>query len=113
MPGTFELKDASAGQFMFNLKGGNGEIIFTSETYVARAGAMNGIAAVRTNAPLDAQYLKKASSDRQHYFVLKASNGETLGRSEMYTSTSALDRGIASVKANAPTAVVYDRSRQR
>ena len=25
MNGTFELKDASAGQFMFNLKGGNGE----------------------------------------------------------------------------------------
>ena len=113
MNGTFELKDAAAGQFMFNLKGGNGEIIFTSETYVARAGATSGIAAVRTNAPHDAQYDRKFSRDRQHYFVLKAANGETLGRSEMYTSVSALDRGIASVKANAPGAVVDDRTRQR
>jgi uncharacterized protein len=113
MNGTFELKNASAGQFMFNLKGGNGEIIFTSENYVAKAGATNGIAAVRTNAPLDAHYTRKASSDQQHYFVLKAANGETLGRSEMYTSTSAMDRGIASVKANAPTAVVNDRTKQR
>ena len=113
MPGTFELKDASAGQFMFNLKGGNGEIIFTSENYVAKAGATNGIAAVRTNAPNDAQYVRKFSSDKQHYFVLKGANREPLGRSEMYTSTSAMDRGIASVKANAPTAVVKDLTTQR
>ena len=113
MTGTFELKDASAGQFMFNLKGGNGEIIFTSENYVAKSGATNGIAAVRTNAPHDARYTRKISSDKQHYFVLKAANGETLGRSEMYTSISALDRGIASVKANAPVAVVKDLIQQR
>jgi uncharacterized protein YegP (UPF0339 family) len=112
MNGTFELKDASAGQFMFNLKGGNGEIIFTSENYVAKAGATNGIAAMRTNAPRDAQYVKKTSSDKQHYFVLKAANGETLGRSEMYTSTSAMDGGIASVKANAPIAAIKDLTRQ-
>jgi uncharacterized protein YegP (UPF0339 family) len=113
MNGTFELKDASAGQFVFNLKGGNGEIIFTSENYVAKAGATNGVTSVRTNAPSDAQYVRKTSTDRQHYFILKAANGETLGRSEMYTSTSAMDRGIASVKANAPTAVLLDLTRKR
>jgi uncharacterized protein YegP (UPF0339 family) len=112
MNGTFELKDASAGQFMFNLKGGNGEIIFTSENYVAKAGATNGISAVRTNASQDAQYVKKTSNDKQRYFVLKAANGETLGRSEMYTSTSAMDRGIASVKANAPLAAIKDLTKQ-
>jgi uncharacterized protein YegP (UPF0339 family) len=31
----------------------------------------------------------------------------------MYTSMSALESGIASVKANAPTAVVKDHTRQR
>jgi uncharacterized protein YegP (UPF0339 family) len=113
MAGTFELKDASAGQFMFNLKAGNGEIILTSETYVAKAGAANGIAAVRTNAPNDARYVRKTSSDDQHYFVLKAANGETLGRSEMYTSIAAREKGIASVQANAPAAVVEDLTRQR
>jgi uncharacterized protein YegP (UPF0339 family) len=113
MSGTFEIKNASAGQFMFNLKAGNGEIIFTSENYVAKAGATNGIEAVRTNAPNDARYLKKTSTDNQHYFVLKAANGEPLGRSEMYRSISALDHGIASVKVNAPTAVVKDHTTQR
>lgn len=113
MSGTFELKNASADQFMFNLKAANGEIIFTSETYVAKAGATHGIAAVRTNASNDARYRRKTSKDEQHYFVLEGANGEPLGRSEMYTSTSAMDRGIASVKANAPTAVLKDLVRRR
>jgi uncharacterized protein YegP (UPF0339 family) len=32
--------------------------------------------------------------------VLLASNGQTLGRSEMYTSTSAMENGIKSVMTN-------------
>ena len=111
MTGTFQIKDASAGQFMFDLTGGNGEIILTSETYVAKVGATRGIDSVRTNAPNDARFERKTSSDKQHYFILKAANGETLGRSEMYTSTSAMEKGIASVKANAPAAAVKDLSR--
>ena len=112
MNGRFVLK-ASGDEFMFNLKAANGEIIFTSENYVAKTGATNGIEAVRTNAPVDARYLKKTSTDRQHYFVLTGRNGEPLGRSEMYTTAAAMDNGIASVKANAPTAVVKDRTGQR
>ena len=56
MAGTFELKQAKNGQYMFNLKAGNGEIILTSEMYKAKAGAENGITSVRTNAPIDARY---------------------------------------------------------
>lgn len=113
MAGTFELRDASGGQFMFNLKAANGEIILTSETYVARAGATNGIASVRTNAPIDARYERGVARDKQHYFVLKAANGERIGRSETYTSASAMEKGIASVKANAPSAVIKDLTRSR
>ena len=113
MSGTFELEDASAGQFMFNIKAANGEIIFTSENYVAKAGATNGIEAVRINAPNDARYVKKTSTDKQPYFVLKGRNGEPLGRSEMYTTVANMEKGIASVKANAPTAVVKDHTAQR
>jgi uncharacterized protein YegP (UPF0339 family) len=36
MAGIFELKQTANGQFMFNLKVGNGEIILTSETYKGR-----------------------------------------------------------------------------
>ena len=47
---TFEIKEAKNGQYVFNLKAGNGEIIATSETYTTKAAAQNGIESVRRNA---------------------------------------------------------------
>lgn len=42
------------------------------------------------------------SSDGQFRFVLKAGNGETILTSELYTSKSAAENGIASVRTNSP-----------
>ena len=50
MAGKFELKKTAGGQFHFNLKAGNGEIIATSEMYESKAAAKNGIDSVRRNA---------------------------------------------------------------
>jgi uncharacterized protein YegP (UPF0339 family) len=47
---TFEIKEAKNGQFLFNLKAGNGEIIATSELYTTKAAAKNGIESVKKNA---------------------------------------------------------------
>ncbi len=104
MSGYFELKPASGSQFMFNLKAGNHEVILTSERYSTRAGAENGVASVKENAALDERYQRKMSKDNAPYFVLVAANGQTIGRSEMYSSTKAMEGGIASVKTNAPGA---------
>ena len=48
----YDRKTASNGQFYFNLKAGNGEIIGTSEMYTTEAARENGIASVKTNAPI-------------------------------------------------------------
>lgn len=108
MAGKFELKKASNGQFMFNLKATNGQVILTSEQYESKSGAQNGIESVRSNAANDGRYERKTSTGGQPYFVLKAANGQTVGRSEMYSSTSAMENGVESVKTNAPSAVVDD-----
>lgn len=50
MAGTYELKRTKNGQFMFNLKAGNGQVIATSEQYTTKAAALNGIESVKTNA---------------------------------------------------------------
>lgn len=50
MAGKFELKETKNGQFMFNLKASNGQIIATSEQYTTKAAALNGIESVRKNA---------------------------------------------------------------
>lgn len=104
MAGTFELKSTAAGQFRFNLKAANGEIILTSEQYEARPAAENGIDSVRRNSAEDARFERKTSKKGEPYFVLKATNGQVIGTSEMYSSTAAMENGIASVKKNGPTA---------
>lgn len=108
MAGKFELYKGTGGQYRFRLKAGNGEIILASEAYTTKAGAENGIASVRTNAPIDARYVRKTASNGKHYFNLRAGNNEVIGTSEMYNSAAARDKGIESVKSNAPTAPVVD-----
>src|SRR5262245_29925170 len=109
MAGRFLLRK-SGDQFLFSLLATNGEKILVSERYVAKASALNGIASVRANAPMDSRYERKSSKANQPYFVLKASNGEIIGTSEMYSSEAGRENGIASVKANAPAAEVVDQA---
>jgi uncharacterized protein YegP (UPF0339 family) len=109
MAGKFVLKK-SKEKFMFNLKAANGEIILTSETYVDKSGALNGIESVKKNAPKDENYERKVSSKNEPFFVLKAANNQVIGKSEMYSSKSSMENGIASVKSNAATAAVDDQT---
>lgn len=104
--GYFSLKTGSNGQYYFSLHASNGEKILQSEGYQTKQGAENGIASVRANAPIDSRYDKRTASNGQYYFVLKASNGEIIGTSEMYVSQSGRDNGIQSVKTNAPSAPI-------
>ncbi len=108
MAGKFELEKSTNGQYYFRLKAGNGEPILNSEMYQSKSGAENGIQSVKTNAPIDARYERKTASNGQSYFVLKAANGEPLGRSETYSSNAPMEQGIASVQRNAPGATVVD-----
>lgn len=45
----------------------------------------------------------------QHYFNLKAGNGQVILTSEMYTTRAACDNGIESVKKNASEEARYER----
>ena len=110
MAGKFVLKKASDGQFYFQLKASNGETILKSEMYAAKPSATNGIASVKKHAPDDKNYERKNDKSGKPMFNLKASNGQVVGTSESYSSESARDAGIASVKANAPGATTDDQS---
>ena len=105
MPACFDLKKTKDGQFMFNLRAANGEIILTSERYTSRSGARRGIESVRKNAPSDSRFERKPSGT-QFIFRLRATNGKIIGASERYTTQAALEKGIASVMANAPKAAL-------
>lgn len=108
MAGKFELKQAKDGQFMFNLKASNGQVILTSELYKAKPSAENGIESVRKNAAREGAFEVRTNSKGEPYFILKATNGQEVGRSEYYSSKAAMENGIASLQKNAPDAKVED-----
>src|SRR5262245_57449568 len=108
MSAKFEIQKAPDGHFHFHLNATNGEIIFSSQQYKAKASALGGIESVKSNAPAAAHFERKTSRGEQPYFILKAANGETLACSQMYSSTAAMEKGIESVNASAPTASVDD-----
>ncbi|WPU96089.1 YegP family protein [Mucilaginibacter sabulilitoris] len=104
----FEIKTRTNGEFQFNLKAGNGEIILSSEGYSSKAGCENGIESVKKNSPEDEKYDRLEAKNGKHYFNLKAGNGQIIGSSEMYESKSGREGGIESVKKNAPVATISD-----
>ena len=108
MPGWFELSKSADDQFRFVLKADNAQVILTSQQYAARDSAEGGIASVQTNCSEDARYERKTSSDDRAFFNLKAANHQVIGTSQMYSSESARESGIASVKANGTTKTVKD-----
>ena len=108
MAAKYDLKKSSNGKFMFNLKAANGQVILTSEMYEAKAGAENGIESVRKNGPDDKRFERRESKKGEPYFVLKAGNGQVIGRSEMYSSNAAMENGIQSVMKNAKGAKLED-----
>lgn len=110
MAGKFELYEDKAGEFRFRLKAGNGEVILASEGYKQKSSAENGIESVRKNAPMDERYERKDTSSGKPMFNLKAANGQVIGTSETYSSASARDNGIESVKKNAPDAKLDDQT---
>ena len=100
MAAGYFLLTKSGTQFKFALKAGNHETILSGELYASKAGAQNGIASIKSNSRNDASYERKTSNNHKSYFVLRAANGEVIGTSEMYSSASAAETGIASCKAN-------------
>jgi uncharacterized protein len=111
MAGKFELNTTSNGKFFFNLKASNGQIILSSQMYDTKSGAENGIASVQKNSGDDARYERLHATNGDPYFVLKAANGEVIGKSETYSSPAAMENGVESVKTNASDAKIAETAK--
>ena len=108
--GKFVITTRKNGEFQFVLKATNGQVILASEGYTTKTACLNGIASVQKNASDLSKFEKKTSTNGKPYFNLKATNGQVIGTSEMYESEGARDKGIESVKNNAPEASVEDQT---
>lgn len=110
MAGRFEITTRSNGEFQFNLRAGNGQVILTSEGYQTKASCLNGVESVRKHSEQEAFFDRLVAKDGRPYFTLTAGNGQVIGHSQMYSSRTARDNGIDSVMLNAPSALVIDKT---
>ena len=92
MAAKYEIFENKGGQTHFNLKAANGRVILTSQRYKRRSGTDKGIEAVRKNCGDDRCYERRESKAGEPYFVLKATNGQVIGTSQMYGSAAACER---------------------
>ena len=106
MAGKFVTYTGKNGKHYFKLKAGNGEVSLTSQGYKGEKDRDNGVESVRKNSQSEARFETKTASDGRHYFVLKATNGQVIGQSQMYKTASGCANGVGSVGRSAPDAKV-------
>ena len=93
---------------MWNLKAGNGEVVLSSQQYKTKASAKKGIASVMKNSAQADRFEKKTARNKKPFFVLKALNGQQVGKSQFYDSERSRDNGIKSVAKNGPKSKIKD-----
>lgn len=106
MAGKFVVSKGKDGQDYFVLKAGNGETILQSEGYKSRRACANGIESVRKNSQDENRFECRTAKNGKDYFILKAMNGQEVGRSQMYKTSSGCKNGMKSVARNAKDAAV-------
>ena len=106
--GKFVITVRKNGEFQFNLKASNGQVVLTSEGYTTKTACLNGVESVRKNSQDPKRFEVKVAKNGKPFFNLKASNGQVIGASQMYASEVTLKKGIASVAKNAPEAPVVE-----
>ena len=116
--GYFIVKPTSNDGFMFNLVADNNEVIATSQTYKSAENAKIGIESIKANCGSDIEdktvpgyaelpcpkFEVFKDVEGKFRFHLIASNGEIIAASQGYTTKESCQKGIASVKSNAPKA---------
>ena len=106
--GKFEITTRKNGDYQFNLKATNGQVILTSQGYSTKANCINGIESVKKNSQDEKRFDRKIASDGSPFFNLIATNGQVIGSSQMYANETNMNNGIASVMNNAPDAEIVD-----
>ena len=94
----FVVSESADGRFYFNLHAKNGAIVLSSQSYSSEAAALNGTFSVAANGiDPDNFDVREASSGFGYYFNLIATNGQTVGTSEVYSSKSNAKRARDSI----------------
>lgn len=78
------------------------------EVKATKASALNGAESVRKNAQDAAKFETKEAKNGKFHFDVKATNGQVMGTSKLYTSESGIKNGIKSVAKSSLEAKIVD-----
>ncbi len=104
----FEAFKGLDGKRYFHLRAKNGEIMLQSEAYSTTTAATKGIASVRENGKVAANYEVLAAANGQYYFRLGAQNGEIIAVGETYSSKSNAEHAVTDLAALLKSELVAD-----
>jgi uncharacterized protein len=93
-PGKIELYQSSDAQWRFRVKAGNGATLLSSEAYVSKQGAQNGIASVLENGVDPAMYQVNQTAAGKYNLRLRAGNFEIIAFTQSYSTKSNATRAI-------------------
>jgi hypothetical protein len=110
--GKFEITSRKNGEYQFNLKASNGQVILTSQGYKTKASCLNGVESVKKNSQDEKRFERKVAANGKPFFNLMATNGQVIGSSQMYANEINMNNGIASVMNNAANAQIVDLSEE-
>jgi len=95
-PGSVEIYQSGDGQFRFRVKAGNHQVVLSSEAYVSKQGAENGLASVLENGVDPAMYELNKTAAGKWNLRLKAVNHEIIAFTQSYSTKSNATRAIGS-----------------
>jgi uncharacterized protein YegP (UPF0339 family) len=95
----FETFQGLDGKFYFTLMAGNGQNVLRSQGYTRLASAEGGVESVVANGADKRNFEVQQAANGDWYFNLKASNGETIGTSQLYATKYNAERGGVAVRA--------------
>jgi uncharacterized protein len=99
-------------QHYFHLILNTGDIILVSEGYKSKASCRKGVKSIQKNAGQENNYIRKASRDGKHYFVLLAANKKIIATGIRYASAALRDKAIAMAQTMAPHANILALAKQ-
>lgn len=98
-----QVFEGANGSWRFNLHARNGAVVLTSQAYRSgEASALNGCFSVKDNGIDPARYDVRQATSGGWYFNLKASNGQVIGTSQVYSSKYNAERGRDAIVALLP-----------
>ena len=94
---NFVIRQATHGEYYFDLMEDNPLVVLTSQLYSSKASCFNGIDLARDSSYSDG-FERKQTVNNNFYFVLKTADGQIVGNSGLYASRTGMENGIESLK---------------